>query len=188
MNRKLTLALVIMAATVVVAPVLAMQDEDKPSKIGIRLAVVSPLDSNLRNLKSIWMGPAFDYHLKMDKENRPASYVSLAIIRSGNQNSFQKGSITPLTYTMIKRRRINENQLRYLGFGGGICSVSIRDVRRVGINTVFIDGSTYLPELHGVYGREFNAYFAEVQLNYMPKWKGDNWTFISLNVGTRFGI
>jgi hypothetical protein len=183
---KKTLILFFAAITILAAvvPALAQFDDDRTSKVGIRVVALTPAASELRKLNAVWFGPQFDYNLKFDKENRVTDIVTLGSVTSGDKD--QKASVTPLTYTHITRKGSSENSTSYFGIGAGVVLAKIRVIRTDSIGyPILVDDKAYLPEAHLVYGRDFrNVYFAEIQVNLSRTWKDDNWSAISLNIGT----
>lgn len=192
MTKKLQAVIITLTVIGAVVPASAGQyaNEDQASKFGIRVVNFIPLSSRLRSQRSMWMGPAIDWNLSLDNQNRPSSYLTFGNVSSSSQGS-EKASLLPLSYTRISRNTLSPTQTSYFGYGAGISRAKV-NLWRTDSKTHFptlINGSAFLPGAQLFYGREFNnAYFAEIQLSLLPKWKGDNWSGISLNVGTRFGM
>lgn len=187
MIRKLQATLIIISVIGAALPAAAQfTDEDKPSKYGIRVVNYVPFSSELRNLRADWMGPALDYHLKLDAVNRPTSFLTLGTVSTSNSAN-EKASMVQLAYTRLGRKAITPDKSSYMGFGAGLYMTKLKVVRQKPNSfPQFIDDSTFLPGVNAFYGREFgNAYFVEAQVNILPKWKGDNWSGIMLNLGTR---
>jgi hypothetical protein len=167
-----------------IAPAMAQFDEERPSKVGLRVVNFIPMDSELRDLKSLWLGPAIDWHLKLDKDNKPISYVTLGMLSSGNGNN--KANSIPITYTRVHRKTISPTAARYFAYGAGLDRVRTHFLRVKSSSVSVVEGSAFLPEVHAVYGREFSsAYFAELEMSMLPKWKDMNWGGIYLTVGSR---
>lgn len=172
------IAALLMLATIPAA--YSQYEDDKPSKIGIRLTNYMPQSQAARELKSIWMGPAFDYHLTYDKSDKPTSYLSLCILSCSGSND-QSLSENQLTYTRLHRFGNNENRSTYIGYGAGFYQLNY-DLR--GWNQ-----SKIQPGIHALVGKEFNdCYFAEFRTDLIPSWRNMQWSGISLNIGTRISL
>jgi hypothetical protein len=184
MKKNLILLFASVTILAAVMPALAQFDEEKPSKFGIRVVLLTPMATELRKLNAVWFGPEFDYNLKFDKANRATSIITLGSVSSSDKHL--KASIVPLSYTHITRKDENDKKTRYFGIGAGIDLVKINVLRTSPTGfPVLIHGKSYLPEAHFVYGEEFkNAYFVELQLSVTQTWQGDNWSSVSLNIGT----
>ncbi|MEN6520023.1 MAG: hypothetical protein ABFD46_02585 [Armatimonadota bacterium] len=179
MVRNIRLFLAVLLIAGLASAAIAQYEDDKPSKIGIGLINFLPMDSDLKDLRSMWMGPVIDWHLSFDEEGRPDRLVSLGFIDSGEK--YIKASEEFATYTKINRTPISENRSRYIGYGGGI--------HRLKLRTYGYDDGTFKPSVHALYGQEFNdIYFAEIRVDLLPKWKDADWGGISLNIGTRISL
>lgn len=177
--RNIRLFIAILLITGLASAAIAQYEDSGPSKFGIRIINFLPIDSNLKDLKSLWMGPALDWHLSFDEDGRPERLMTLGLIDSGD--GYLKASEEFLTYTKIDRTPVSDNKSRYTGYGGGI--------HRLGLRTYSFDGNALRPSVHALYGQEFNdTYFAEIRVDLIPKWKDANWGGIYLNIGSRISM
>lgn len=176
MTKKILIVLTTVLLITSAMSAYAQFSEDKPSKFGFRLVTFMPANSDLRNIKSTWFGPAIDWHLKLDEDNRPKSYLSLTLLNPGEDAPY-KPSSNSLSYTRLQRKPISESRSHYMGYGAGVYKLKVGK----------LDG--YQAGIHGLYGQEFHdTYFAELCFDYVPDKFGVNWSGIMLSVGTRISM
>ena len=172
MNRTTWVVVAILLLVVSISAAFANADDDRYSKLGLRVISFIPFDGNLKDVKSAWLGGALDYTIKSDDDGRPLSYLSLTFVSTGDD--YPKLSQDSLTYTMLNRKPISDSRSHYFGYGGGVNRIKAPA------------GSTTQPTVHVLYGQEFkNNYFAELRIDLHPEWKETQWSGIYLNVGTR---
>ena len=185
MARKIQVILVVLLLLGSMSAAVAQFGDEGPSKFGIRLMSFMPMSGQPRDVKSVWLGPAIDWHLNRDEDGRPLSYLTLGLLSSGQGS--RKASNNFLTYTRINRRPISEGRSHYAGYGAGVYRLGYRRDRTYydpGIND-----SGFQFGIHALYGQEFkDTYFAELRIDLMPKWRDAEWGGIFLSVGSRVSM
>lgn len=181
MIRKLLVILIVLFVIGSMPTASAQYNEEGASKFSASLTSFYPMNSQLKGLGSIWLGPALDWNLKRDEDEKPLSYLTLGLLSSGD--GLSKASETFITYTQLKRTPISDTRSSYTGIGIGMYSLSYKDesnpLSRVSVQS-------YKPGIHILYGQEFNeAYFAEIKVNLMQSWEDVNWSGIYLSLGIR---
>ena len=186
MIRKL---LVVFIAALLIASMstsFAQFNEEGPSKFGVKLMNFIPMDSFLKNLNSIWIGPALDWNLKYDEDEKLLSYLTLCIMSSGDGSN--KASVTFVSYTKLNRTPISDTRSRYTGVGIGLYDLKYQGIVYNSNTLDYEDYSvqSYKPGIHLLYGQEFkDTYFAEIEVNLMQGWEGVNWGGVFLNIGIK---
>ena len=176
MTRKFQLVLAVLILASMVSVAYAQYEDDGPSKFGFRVVSFMPSDGDLKSLKSLWIGPALDWHISFDEDGKPDQFLTLGLISSGDGRV--KATEEFLTYTKINRTPISDSRSHYTGFGGGI--------NRVGIRASGFEDKSFKLSAHVLYGQEFNdIYYAEIRYDITPKWRDASWGGLSLSVGTR---
>lgn len=182
--RKVQAALVVLLLFGVVSAALAQYQEEKPSKFSIGLMNLLPMGEKLRGLKSMWLGPLLNFHLKRDEDDRPVTLLTFGIAGSGDAP--EKASEMQITYTRLRRTVFAEGRSKYIGRGIGVYRLTYH--KHMPWQTP-VDATAYRPGVHVLYGQEFrDAYFAEIRLDLLPSWRGWSWTSICLNLGTRTSL
>lgn len=179
MIRKFQLVLAILILAGLASAAYAQYEDDGPSKFGFRIIGFMPSDGNLESLKSLWIGPALDWHISFDEDSKPDQILTLGLVGSGDGPI--KATEEFVSYTRINRTPISDSRVHYAGYGGGI--------NRVGIRTSGIDDKSFKLSAHVLYGQEFNdIYYAELRFDITPKWRDASWGGVFLSVGTRVSL
>ena len=183
--RRIQAALVILLLLAAASSAFAQYEEDKPSKFGIRVMNFLPLGGKLRDIESVWLGPAIDYHQRLDEDGRPVSLVSFGMMSSGDGP--ERASEVQITRTRLRRTQFAETRSRYTGYGLGLYRLAHR--RSASWARPAVDEASIKPAIHLIYGQEYkDAYFAEIRLDMLPKWQNMNWNGIYLCIGTRITL
>ncbi len=164
----------------------AQFDEEETSRVGVRVGLFMPSDSDLKDIgSSSWLGVGADWNWKFDKNGDVKEFFSLASYKTGE--SFKKAAETHITYNRIFRKRLGEEKANYFSVGIGADKVRLKAwVPKEGGGFKYVDDSSWRPMGSLAVGREFRrAYFVEIQVNIVPNWQGVNWSGLTLCVGTR---
>jgi hypothetical protein len=187
-----TLVIVFISAVLVAACMVsawAQFDDEETGRIGVRVGIFMPSDSDLKDLdSSTWIGVGADWNRKVDKNGDVVEYLSLASYKTGD--SYKKAAETPVTYNRVFRKRTSEEKANYFSVGLGANKLRLKAWRpKSGGGFKYVDDSHWVPMGTAAIGREFKkSYFVELQVNIVPSWQGLNWSGLTLCVGTRSAL
>lgn len=165
-------------------PAVAQYEVDDRDKVGLRLGLFRPSDSDLQDIGKLWMGPVVDWYLKHDEQDRPVRFLSAAILAEDKdfvRNETTKVLLAPITYNWIKRYSESERHW-YAGGGVGLCFMKFK----IDSYARNISDSSLKVGFKLIGGYNINEhFFAEMHYDLLPKWQTVNWSGLSIQVGTR---
>lgn len=179
MRKAVLITLVLLA--VMIQPALAQYETDDTSRFSLGVTFFRPSGEEMQNdFSDVWVGPTVEYYLTFDKQQRPTSGFSAAILTEEGDRS--KMRIAPISYNVIRHFSPN-NRGFYAGAGIAYYMMKYEVDNIVGADITRSENKLGWTARVG-YNLSSN-WFVEYRYDAVPDWAGIEWGGSELVLGTR---